>query len=174
MFYSESNYAYVSDGNVRLLVFPPAVERGSLIGLLWSDINEVKELVALQLDDILTWPFDVHDEEGRTGQLTLNQMFPPANSIQEWIPVLGAGWYGFKDGRHFLRVSPMLTPILGGEYEYCFLLFDAMDNSLVHWPASSFWIQNPSSAEELMEKLSSAASDFQAMSQRLNDIDQGA
>lgn len=45
MFYSESNYAYVSDGNVRLLVFPPAVERGSLIGLLWSDSNEVKELM---------------------------------------------------------------------------------------------------------------------------------
>jgi hypothetical protein len=175
MFYENPAYAYVTDGDVRLMVCAPAVERGSLIGLLWSNENDYKELVALDLELILSWPFYVYTEDGRTGEMALTEMFPPANSLREWIPETGSGWQKLSDGRHYLRVSPKLAPIFGGSLEYCFLLYDALDNGVMHCSASELWQHfRKEPAEYLLQCISDAASEFHSLTRTLHQADENA
>lgn len=163
--YMEQSFAVVSDGDVRFAIFSPAIERGSLVAWLWSSQNAPKELVALDLDSILSWPFDAFTDDGRAGTLPLTTLFPPANAVLEWIPRPGSGWCKLAESSFYLRVSPFLAPSFP-QQEFSFVLYDASDNSVQFPSASALWriaSQLSFDSADLVEKMGQACAHFPAL-----------
>ena len=136
-------FAVVSDGNIRLVVFARPIERSPTFGSIWSESNEPKEMSAYGIEGILQWPFDTFHDGGEGPTLTLVEMYPPARELETWQPSVGEGWYRLKDQHHYLRVSYAMHPIVGDqgmEAEYSFLLYSAMDDSILHCAASGLWL----------------------------------
>ena len=170
MFYSQDEFAYVVEGDVSLLTFPNAYKDGPMASLLWSASNPVVLLYGCDIDSILSISIDVFTENGESETLELQEMLPSAKSMQECEITSASGWFTSSEKRFFYRVSPQVHMTEELSYEYYFIIYDASDDSIVHWPFSNLLKEYPISNEELKRMLDEARVDFEPMCMKINEI----
>ncbi len=167
------SYAVVTDGNVRLIVFPPAVDNGYITALMWSKVNTAKELVAPDIDGLLRCPFDLEEEASEITTLPLGRLFPPAVQLLDWIPQNTNGWLNVGDNGHFLRVSPQMTNAKcdSGSAEHWFVLYNDRDKTVHHKPASEFWDWPGVEENEVVAATSLASLEYQELVSTLTEAE---
>ena len=173
MFYSQDEFCFASDGNMKLLVFPKAFESGVFVALLWFQGTHTFLLYGSNIYDLLASSFNAYTADDQRVEVELSEMFPLSNSLKEWIPVTGSGWLKSDDGRHFIRVSPKLSRILGEQYQHWFIAFDALKFTIVHRSTAWLLADYPIPESELRRMQEEASATYEDMCAKLVETNQG-